>query len=43
MAEFESSTFGKMSGRLGKVVAVKRNGKNFLRECNKKLEIQQNR
>jgi len=32
MAEFESSTFGKMSGRLGKVVAVKRNGKNFLRE-----------
>jgi hypothetical protein len=32
MAEFESSTFGEMSGRLGKVVAVKRNGKNFLRE-----------
>jgi len=32
MAKFESSTFGKMSGRLGKVVAVKRNGKNFLRE-----------
>ena len=32
MAKFESSTFGEMSRRLGKVVAVKRNGKNFLRE-----------